>query len=366
MKISSRIISSFIALVVIWSSSFSLVFAIVTPTAPTALFPVIKHYPGTALGSSILSLSSAAQDAQLDKIVAIGIQWVRFDFEWKNVQPNNNGQYNWTDIDKFVTKVKARKLTILGVIDYAPAWAAGPCSPDTNCPPRDPALFGKFAGAVAEHFTPLGVDKWEIWNEPNNAFFWGGKADCKAYSDNLKAAYTAIKKVNPNAGIISGGLSPALSDGSNISPIDFLTCMYKNGAGAYFDAVGHHPYTFRLMPSESNLHAWAQMSQTSPSLRSIMIANGDAAKRIWLTEFGAPTNGPNQAHYVNEWLQNSMVTDAINMYMTYPWAGPLFWYTFQDTGTEKNTNENFFGMLRFDGSAKPAYMTYRWAIKAGL
>ncbi len=364
MKISARIISFFIALFVIWSTS-------IIPLAsaavqPTPLFPVIKHYPGAALGSSVLALSSAAQDAQLDKMVAIGIQWVRIDFEWKNVQPQNSTQYNWFDIDQFVAKARARNLTILGVIGYAPAWAAGPCAPNTNCPPRDPALFAKYATAVAERFTPLGVDKWEIWNEPNNVLFWGGKADCKMYSDNLKAAYTAIKKVNPNAGIISGGFAPALTDGSNISPIDFLSCMYKNGAGGFFDAVGHHPYTFRLMPSESNLHAWAQMSTTNPSLRSIMTANGDAHKRIWLTEFGAPTDGPDPARYVNEWLQNSMVTDAINLYMTYPWAGPLFWYTFQDTGTSKTDSENFFGMLRFDGSAKPAYMTYRWAIKAGL
>ena len=33
------------------------------------------------------------------------------------------------------------------------------------------------------------------------------------------------------------------------------------------------------------------MYQTSPSIRSIMVANGDSAKKIWITEFGAPTSG---------------------------------------------------------------------------
>jgi hypothetical protein len=61
-----------------------------------------------------------------------------------------------------------------------------------------------------------------------------------------------------------------------------------------------------------------------------------------------------------------MVTDAMNLYMTYDWAGPFFWYTFQDDGTSTITNENFFGLTRFDGSLKPAYTTLMWAIKAGL
>lgn len=357
-----KIISYFIFLLVFTSIPFKFISA---TTQPTPLFPVIKHYPGAALGSRILSLSSDAQNAELDKAVAIGIEWVRFDFEWKNIQATRDGPYNWYALDAFVAKVNAHNLKILGIIDYAPKWAAGACNAGTNCPPANPADFGKFAGALAAHFNPKGVTKWEIWNEPNNGFFWGGKADCNAYSENLKAAYTAIKKVNPDAGIISGGLSPASTNGTNISPTDFLSCMYKNGAKNYFDAVGHHPYTFPLLPS-SRLNAWQLMTTFNPSLRSIMIANGDAGKRIWFTEFGAPTGGPDPARYVSEAMQNTIMIDALKLYSTYDWAGPLFWYTFQDSGTSASTNENFFGLLRYDGSEKPTYMTYKWAIKAGL
>jgi polysaccharide biosynthesis protein PslG len=333
--------------------------------APTALFPEIRHYPGLAFGSKILSLSSSAQDVQLDKAVSLGVQRVRVDFEWKNIQPRNDGKYNWAYLDAFVAKVNARKLKILGIIDYAPAWAAGPCAAGTNCPPANPEVFGAFAGKVAERYRGMGVINWEIWNEPNNAFFWGGKADCNAYSANLKAANIAIKKVVPGAGIISGGMSPASTDGKNISPTDFLSCMYRNGVGRYFDALGHHPYTFPLLAS-TKYNAWAQMSTMSTNLRSIMIANGDAGKRIWLTEFGAPTSGPNPAYYVSEAMQSTLMADALKLYGTYDWAGPIFWYTFQDSGTSKTTNENFFGLLRYDGSEKPAFTTYKNAIKAGL
>jgi len=346
---------------------------LVVPSAPAhaaitgdALFPVIEHYSGAAVGSSFLGLSAAQQNAELDSMVALGIGWIRFDFQWKNVQPNNGSSYNWAPIDAVVARVNAHHLQILGVIDYAPSWASGPCAAGTNCPPSSPALFAAFAKAAAQRYTSQGVTKWEIWDEPNNDVFWGGNTNCGAYSSDLIAAYIAIKQVNPTAGVISGGLAPESTSAGNMSPTDFLSCIYYNGGKGYFDAVGDHPYTFPQMPTQTGLGAWAQMMATSPSLRSIMIAHGDAGKRIWLTEFGAPTNGPDPTYYMSEWQQNSMVTAALNLYMTYDWAGPLFWYTFEDSGTSASTNENFFGLVRYDGSTKPAYTTLMWAIKAGL
>ena len=114
-------------------------------------------------------------------------------------------------------------------------------------------------------------------------------------------------------------------------------------------------------------NAWMWMSQTSPSLRSVMTANGDAAKPIWLTEFGAPTGGPKaladlssyitikNSDHVSEELEAKILTDAYVTNKQYSWSGPLFWYSYKDLGTSQSTNENFFGIIRSDGSKKQAY-----------
>jgi hypothetical protein len=106
-----------------------------------------------------------------------------------------------------------------------------------------------------------------------------------------------------------------------------------------------------------------------------MIANGDSAKQIWITEFGAPTNGPGalatptnynfgaNPDHVDETLQASMVTEAVTQYKATPWLGSFFWYSYKDQGTDPNTNENFFGLLLYDGSKKPAYYAFYNAIK---
>jgi hypothetical protein len=59
--------------------------------------------------------------------------------------------------------------------------------------------------------------------------------------------------------------------------------------------------------------------------------------------------------HVTEGLQAKMVTDGIEDARSLPWVGAFFWYSYQDTGTDSSTVENFFGLLRADGSRKPAY-----------
>ena len=146
-----------------------------------------------------------------------------------------------------------------------------------------------------------------------------------------------------------------------MAPVDFLTRLYANGARDSFDAVGYHPYSFPARPSHpAPSDGWSQMAATGPSLRSVMIANGDTAKQIWMTEFGAPTGGQNA---VTEDAQAAIIRDAVTLAPTYAWAGPLFIYSYQDLGTSRSTNENFFGVLRFDGSPKASYEMLQSLVK---
>jgi exo-beta-1,3-glucanase (GH17 family) len=93
-------------------------------------------------------------------------------------------------------------------------------------------------------------------------------------------------------------------------------------------------------------------------MRSSMVTHGDASKQIWVTEFGAPTGGPGSGP-VNENVQSQMLSNVIEQIAALPWSGPFLWYSFKDAGTTSDTVENFFGLLRADGSPKPAFYTFR-------
>lgn len=338
-----------------------------TTVAPALAIGTIGHVAGIALGDQLAGLSNARLNQVLNEVNSLGITWVRIDFDWGNVQPKSSATYDWTVYDPIVSAIVAHHLNVLGVIAYTPPWARSPnCDGGEDCPPQDPAQFATYAASIAARYQSDGLHYWEIWNEPNDFDFWATKADCGAYTSLLKATYPAVKKVDAHAIIITAGLSPQSTDNVNISPTDFLNCIYSDGGKNYFDAVGDHPYTFPQFPSNNGNNDWANMSQTSPSLRSIMIANGDSAKKIWITEFGAPTNGPDANWYVSENQQAQMLVQAVQLYQTYDWAGPFFWYTLEDGSTATDTNENFFGLIRADGSPKPAFSAFLNLINSGL
>ncbi|HEU4966144.1 MAG TPA: cellulase family glycosylhydrolase [Candidatus Saccharimonadales bacterium] len=333
---------------------------------------------GIAAGSSLPSLSDEQLAARLDGIHAAGARWVRLDFDWSTVQPASSTSFDWTAYDKIVAAVTSRHMEVLGILDYTPSWAR-PAGCDSNlCAPASATPFAAYAAAAARRYSSRGVHAWEIWNEPNNPTFWQPAANPGAYTALLKLAYTAVHQNDTQAVVTTAGLSPQATANGAYSPYDFAAAMYTSGAHGYFDALGDHPYTFPLSPADSADDAWTQMAGANHSLRSLMIAHGDADKKIWITEYGAPTGGPgpvstNQqpnldAHpyTVDEARQATLLSDALRLYRTYSWAGPMFYYSYQDAGTDPSTNENFFGLVSADGTKKAAYSVYASAATQGF
>jgi hypothetical protein len=295
-------------------------------------------------------LSASALSTAVDDLVALGVSWVRMDFPWSEIE-STRGEFNMRGLDAAVRALGSRGIGVLAIIDYAPSWANG--GNGQMYPPTNATDFATYAAFLVRHFAPMGVHTWEIWNEPNLKVYWATGADPGRYTQLLKAAYLAIKAADSSAIVITGGLAPAASSGGDLTPMDFLTGIYANGGRGFFDAVADHPYTYPAMPDDKSGGAywWDAMND----LRAIMTAHGDADKSIWMTEYGAPTNGPAPARFVSESNQAVMLTKAYTMSANYEWAGPLFWYALHDAGTSTTTVENFFGILRFNGSRKPAY-----------
>jgi hypothetical protein len=183
----------------------------------------------------------------------------------------------------------------------------------------------------------------------------------------LKLAYAAIKGVDSSATVVSAGLSPYGSygqfDSQHMNPVSFLDEMYVDGAAGSFDAVGWHPYNYPYGLGFWNWSAWSQMSQTTPSARSLMTAHGDAAKQIWATEFGEPTGSTTRD--VSEGAQAQFVTDAYAQLKAWSWAGPAFIYSYQDNGTNTADVEQNFGLIHHDWTPKLSYAAYQSAAAAG-
>jgi hypothetical protein len=346
-----------------------------TPTVPQD--SARKPY-GVAVGGTLDNLSEAQLDSELENLSGLGVQWIRIDVAWPEVQPMNGSQFDWSNMDRIIAATKAYHLKVLGTLAYTPSWAAQKnCNDDTEkCAPANDSTFANFAASAVRRYNGNGINAWEIWNEPNNQGFWLPSPDPAVYTQLLKLSYAAIKGVDPSATVLSGSLGPVDGLPASIQPVTFLSGMYADGARNYFDIVGYHPYSYPDLPSTvAQWSGWSMMSDLSPSIRSVMVANGDAAKQIWITEYGAPTGGPGPAEmsitygllpgtsHVDDQLQAEMLTQSTRLYVNYVWLGNYFWYSYKDLGTDTVNPGDFFGLLTYNGNQKPAYATFKQVIQ---
>ena len=138
------------------------------------------------------------------------------------------------------------QLTITGP---APAWATEDHKVGANQP--DPVKFGAFARTVAAHFKGR-VDRYSIWNEPNlSAWLAPSKSAPKLYRALYKAAYTAIKTVDPKAKVLFGELAPNRRRPHD-RPAEVPARRRRLAPSARplkADGLALHPYQFTVAPT---------------------------------------------------------------------------------------------------------------------
>lgn len=309
---------------------------------------------GFSPGADILWASAPDQARELDLMAATGAHWLRLDFPWPSVEPSK-GSWNWAPFDRIVAAALQRGFEIVGIPGYAPTWASQAVS--AGVPPVAPAAYGEFVGALARRYGPQGVHVWELWNEPNLLGAWGANPDPKAYAALLTAGAASARAADPITRILSGGLAPAVDagDGSEVSPVTFVKGIYAAGAGRSLDAVAMHPYSYPALPRDPSTASWNTYERL-PLVHDVMAANGDGAKQIWLTEFGAPTGTANGA--VSPDVQTAMVRQGLLGIQDWAWSGPIFWYSARDRVTDLADREANFGLVRMDFSPKPAYAAF--------
>lgn len=317
--------------------------------------PVANPY-GIAAGGNLHNLSPDELARELDVYRAAGARWIRIDINWEVIQAGGPSSYNWEPFDRIVRASTDHGLRILAGILYTPAWAR-PGTASGVYPPADLGNYAEFCRAAVSRYAPMGVHHWEVWNEPNRGF-WKPAADPVRYTQMLRLAYSAIKHEDAQAFVVSAGLSPygayGQSDGEGMNPLTFLERMYKAGAAGSFDALGWHPYEWGVGVRYHPMSAWSQVVDTPTNARSIMVANGDGRKQIWGTEYGAPSGAT-----MPEEAQAGLLRSAYEEWGQRDWAGPLFWYSARDAGTNPRDREHNFGLVHRDFSPKPSLSAYR-------
>jgi hypothetical protein len=303
-------------------------------------------------------MTDADVNQTFDKMLQTGVKNVRLMIPWAGAEPVQN-QFDWTNVDRTVNAAVARNMAVIGIINASPAWAVAPGVPAISGRPASPAQYADFCEKVAARYRGK-VSAYEVWNEPNGAQFFAPVPDPPGYTELLKAAYPKIKAADPNATVIGGVVGSVVDWGTwLINPVSFVQQMYDAGAKNFMDALSFHPYHYSVKFSDGYAIANSPLDQTV-ALRRIMVANGDASKKIWATEYGEPMTATDEAG------QAAYIMDLITKWQEMPYTGPIMIHTTRDRQTGSTDVENVFGVYRTDWSAKPAQVAMKDAIAAGI
>ena len=291
-------------------------------------------------------MDSANVIAMLDSVQSAGIQLIRDECYWVDVE-KTKGVYEFPAANDFyIAQALERNIRILLILNYNnPLYAAHAGSAVSSDSNR--IAFARYCAGVVARYAPLGITLYEIWNEPNIPVFWDPTPNAADYAALLKEVYPAIKAVNTNVTVLGCATSPA--EGNPAPFIDWLTFIsgvYQQGGGNYMDGVSFHLYRFGNGPEY-----W--LFNDIQKIQNIV----GPEKSLWITEIGYPTS--------QVWPAVPLQTQANHLSRLYllgqtvPQLKTINYYDLKNDGQNPNDNEHNFGLLYFDLAAKPAFFAVK-------
>jgi hypothetical protein len=295
-----------------------------------------------------------------------GVAWERVRFHWAQIQAG--GESSWSDGD-FPDAVLASELAagrqVVGLLIGLPAWANENGIPrGLYLPHTDPAnswatfvrqIVGRYAGRI---------DHWILWNEPDvwdpnhPGHTWGGTVE--DFVQLMRVGYVTAKETNPNA-VIHLAAVTHWWDAAYGRPLFFQ--RFLDAVAADANAAGNN-YFFDV----ATLHLYFQphyVFDITSYYYGLMSAHG-FWKPIWIVETNAaPSMDPawpvaNPRFHVSLDEQAAFMPQALALGMA-AGAQRIAIYKMIDTAGDAAANPEPFGLVRADGSYRPAFHTFQLA-----
>jgi hypothetical protein len=330
---------------------------------------------------------TTARDLQLARDG--GFHWVKQRFEWRNIEGKNKGNFEWNEPDRIVDAISQSGLKIVARVDNQPKWASASIQWPGSGPPDNMKDWTDFLTALAGRYKGR-IQAYEIWNEPNLDREWGGKTpNANEYTAMLKSSYQAIKTADPQALVISAGMSPTTTNNAQAIPdLDFIRQMYAAGASSSFDVLGAHAAIFKAEPcaDPAEIAQSVELTNYDPSppalkrvyafrhiedVRALMVQQGDSAKQMSVLEMGSTTDARPDSPYA--WFSVDRDEQARRLVSAFqcarqnwqPWMGLMTVIYIPDPHWTQQDEQYWWSITNPDGSLRPAYTSLKNFFNSG-
>lgn len=309
-----------------------------------------------ALPINPYELSEDQLEQALKLAQGAGANTVKAGASWWYIAPESSSEsYRWAPLDHLVAEAQQRGLKVNIQVIGTPDWVHPALKESVSdsqlriwYPPRGREELGHFAGFVQALVKRYGrsVDRYEIWNEPNQEEFWRPSPDPAEYVTLLRTAYLAAKEVDPEVTLVFGGLSR--------NDVGYLKAYYAEAKkyldaaseGYFFDVMDVHPYSSvpsstsdeledPLSPDRYTSSAvfdgdYGQVDQNFlgfEKIKSTMDDQADLGKPIYLGEYGFPT-ADTWMKAVPSYRRAFFLKRAYTLARGLPYVEGMSWYTY--------------------------------------
>ena len=353
-----------------------LAFSRLPPADPLAANAVVNP-PFTSLTYGIQAFlwwDDGFANLRLDQVQIMVFSHVKQIFAWEDIEPGP-GEVNLFRADQILGEIEKRHLKLVVRLSDVPDWAhpnaAGEKDVDFIDAPPDPAFmedWANYCGTIASRYAGR-IAAYQIWNEPNLAREWGNRPpDARHYVELLRSCSDAIRAADPEAIIISSGLSPTGDCCEIARPDDvYLQELYDADFQRHIDVVGMHAPGFSspdVSPDEAEQNGSQRFFtfRRVEDLRRIMVKNGDAARQAALLEVGWTTDiegrNPDYSWYaVDEETQARYLVEAYQYATEHwrPWVGLMSAIYLAPPNWTEEDEEYWWSIMLPNGRARPAY-----------
>lgn len=292
--------------------------------------------PAFGVGTHVIGLSRDVQWKQLDLVQSASFDSVRADVPWKFAEQSLGVFSIPAAWDRLVDEAVARGIHPILILDYGnPLYDGG------DKPRSKEAVegFARYAAYIVEHFRGR-VRVYEIWNEWDNHTGGFPAASPEDYARLFKRVYPELKKLDPDSTfLVSSGVQQG-----------WYQRLAELGVVTLGDGVSVHPYNYQKpLPNAPELVAKGLIELEAELKRT----SGKNEVPIFVTEIGWPTNVGRFGHEESE--VSSFAFRTSTLLASLPFVRGMWWYELLDGGDDAFNKENRFGLIRRDGTKKPAY-----------
>jgi hypothetical protein len=337
--------------------------------APAAAKPP-RDFVGL-VSEDILAGDANYRTANLSAQSAIGVGVLRQTFDWSQIE-RAPGQYDFSAYDDYVGAAAAHGITILPILFKPPAFRSPNPTARATYPPKKYRDLGVFGAAVIRRYgrngtywsQNPGVPKLpfrfvQVWNEPSLRAYWPPQPNPEQYTKLLKAAAKPIKAADRRIEVVTAGLPQSRL--SRPSLLKYVERMYKAGAKSAFDTLAINTYARNDR----------ELVTLLKNVRRLMNRYRDRRAKIWGTELGWSDVGPASPFRAGVGGQADRIKKSFRQLSRFRRKlriRGVVYFSWRDGAPYPPMFRDFWGLhtglLRADGSTKPAFAAFKQAVSA--